>query len=481
MRRYLIFVTTFLAFFSSMSVLGWLPVAWGSTLIPQPEAARHGLKRAWHLQIEVDASRNRLQHITLSRGMFFVQTDGAMIHAIDAETGHVLWNRQVGEPRRPTLPLGANHDLVAVTNGSTLFVLNRYNGYLLWKTSLGGVPGAGPAVNNNRVYVPMVDGMILAFRMVPVEKETADPIDKITKTQPREPTPAERLRAELTRREDLALQQDGIQTLHCQSFGRSLVQPTITVVNDHLARMVWTTDKGSLFIGQIDLAKDDRFTIKHQVAIGSETGASVTYLPPIDPKVPGDTGVVLFGARDGSVRALSEKTGESFWQFPTGDSVLQPVAAIGNRAYAATQLGGMYCLDVSNGQRQWWAPGINQFVAASPERIYAADRLGQLQILHAKTGARLDTLPVPPTSMKLTNMETDRIYLVTERGLVQCFHEMELPKPIEYRQKASAPAKSEKKAKSPAETAPEAPATTPATPKPNPFGDAGGGDNPFGE
>jgi hypothetical protein len=45
---------------------------------------------------------------------------------------------------------------------------------------------------------------------------------------------------------------------------------------------------------------------------------------------------------------------------------------------------------------------------------------------------RLDTVPAPDLGLALANSDTDRIYLVSNTGLVQCLREVENVKPIQY-------------------------------------------------
>ena len=73
-----------------------------------------------------------------------MQTDRAVIHAIDAETGKTLWCKQVGQAKHPSMPPDANRDLLAVVNGSRLYVLNRFNGELLYQREIDTRPMRGP-------------------------------------------------------------------------------------------------------------------------------------------------------------------------------------------------------------------------------------------------------------------------------------------------------------------------------------------------
>ena len=96
----------------------------------------------------MDAGRSRVQYVVVEDGVVYVQTDRAMIHAINAETGRTLWSRQVGRPNHPSMPPALNRDLLAVVNGSRLFAVNRFNGEILFDIQVGGA--AAPARHSAR-------------------------------------------------------------------------------------------------------------------------------------------------------------------------------------------------------------------------------------------------------------------------------------------------------------------------------------------
>ena len=165
--------------------------------------------------------------------------------------------------------------------------------------------------------------------------------------------------------------------------------------------------------------------------------------------------------------------------------MLEPAAPIADKVYVTTQLGGMYCLAVQTGQQLWWTPGIMRFIAASKDRVYGEDANGNIVVLHAQTGGRLDVIPAAGLPIKMMNLQTDRLYLASESGLVQCLHEIELEKPILHRPKpAPKPVEPKPKKTTPAKT--EQPGATPE-PSPvdstDPFSSQGGGTpaaDPFG-
>jgi len=122
------------------------------------------------------------------------------------------------------------------------------------------------------------------------------------------------------------------------------------------------------------------------------------------------------------------------WRFPTGEPIVEPPVVVNEHVYVAVQPGGMYCLELKTGAEAWFAPAIKQFLAASRRRVYASDTLGRIAVLDMKTGMQRDVMPVPRSPIRLRNADTDRIYLASSPGLIQCLHEVENPQPIEHRQ-----------------------------------------------
>jgi len=421
--RQLLLVAALLA---AASPWGGLLAAPRSGLVPEATAARHGLTRAWFTQIQLDPSRTRVQDVVLHEGTLYVQTNRAMVHAIDAETGKTIWAKEVGRPNHPSLTPSVGDDLLGVINGSRLYVCNRYNGDLLFEIRVDGVPGAGVCLSKRRVYVPMVSGMLLAYRLEPL----ADPLKELGKTE-KKPTPQQIVATEKDRRDNLRLGQESVPPLKCYSLGRALVQPLVTRETETDEYVAWATDQGYLYVGFVDLQEENRLAIKYRLQTAAGIVARPTYLPP-NPNDPADSGIIFAASRDGYINAVRERDGKLLWRFPTGEPLIEPAEVIDERTYVTTQPGGMYCLDATTGSQVWWTPQIRQFVAASRQRIYATDLLGRILILSVETGARLDTLAAESLPIKLVNSQTDRLYLATETGLIQCLHELELSQPIRH-------------------------------------------------
>jgi len=398
------------------------------TMISRTEAARHGLVRPWFAQVQLDRGRGRLTHVVLYDGIIYAQTNMALVQAIDAESGETKWIRRFGRSDHLSYKVAVERDLIAVINGSRLFVANRHNGDLLYETKVKGAPGAGPALSDKRVYVPMVQGLVMAYRL----ESLTDPEKELGFGKKwEEMNDEDRAGAEEYRRENLRLSQEYIPPLACQSLGKNSTPLLVTLQDEAYEQCAWPTDRGFLNIGRIKLRDEDRLEVLHQVPVDAGVPAQPAYKP-ADPEVEDSEGIIFAASKDGFVHAIAEKSGDSLWRFSTGEAISQPALIVADRVYVATRIGGLFCIDAKLGQELWWAPEVCQFVSASKERVYGVNKSGRIVVLDAKTGARLDAIATDAQSIKLANTRTDRIYLAGETGLIQCMHEVELPEPFDH-------------------------------------------------
>lgn len=435
-----------------------------NNLLPETMLRRYGLKRAWFAQVQLDGSRGKLtflsQHISQARAYtvfevsyddkvipfsereidrfgemvgkeraqkmaeekmqllvrslkkpklatkvypditLVAQTDRGVLHVLDGETGRTRWVVSIGDPRHPSTSASANDKYVAVCHGSKLFVYDLDTGKAYFEKQLGSAPGAGPAMGGDLVYVPLINGRLEGYHL------------KKPETPP----------------------------WIYQASGRCLITPTISPASMNLV-----TDRGYMYVAMLDQAFV-RFKFEaHDTSVAPATFSHRQ---------------LYLSSTDGYTYAVHEVSGNQVWRFSTGEPILQSPIPIGDEVFVATDRAGMYSVAADSGQERWWTPSVRQVLGASKDRLYTLDDSLRIGILDRKTGGRVGSLPAARLDLWYSNWATDRLYLATKSGLIQCIHETPYDHPLIHLSTEDA-------------TKPD-PKKKPMGDKENPFGGVGG-------
>ena len=425
-----------------------------SQLITQPQARRIGLTRKWTTQATMSSSQSTLKQLLLSHGTLFSLTDTGQLQAYNAETGATLWTVQVGRRDLVVSEMSASKNYVAVMNGSTIFVYNRYNGKLLWSGEADVIPGAGPAVSESRVYIPGIIGRMQSFPL----RLIGDPLAEHGKSESTL-SPEERQQLEIERRDSLRILDQYVEPLNAQSVGRIYQSPIISrddikdaafnTVSSGVDHVVWVTDDGSMYLGSIgtsDLA--DNFEILYHVPTQKTITSRPTFIE-LDNDFPDQTGNIYMGSRDGYVYCVRENDGKQLWTYPCNEPIVEHLAVVCRQLekrdakkrkqferhlYVPTYQKGMFCLDAVKGEKIWQTPGIVRFLSRTNTRLYTVDNRNNLTVMDVQSGQVLGTMPLNSNKIQYLNEITDRIYLATEDGMIQCLAQIDQEKPIYFRQ-----------------------------------------------
>lgn len=342
-------------------------------LISKQVAQQYGLQRAWFSRAEVNPARNYVVSWILADDQLLILTSAGVVQAMDAHTGHTDWIAPIGNPDHPSLGPAASRGLVALVNGSTLHVLDRRNGRPIAQWRLGGAPGAGPALTRHFAFVPLVSGRMEAY----------------------------------------PLNEDSRQPWFYQSFGRTLVTPLATDNN-----VVWTTDTGYLYVANASVP-----TVRFRLETPSE------FLAP-----PASRGQMIYAiSLFGELYAVDGRTGSRRWRYATGYPTDRAPAVVGNQVFVSSGRPALHCVDAATGIGYWEADNVVQFAAASKKHVYGVDPYGTIVLLDRSTGDVVGRIPTRGSINALVNDQTDRLYLLSGNGLVQCLHELELEKPLDHK------------------------------------------------
>jgi hypothetical protein len=171
------------------------------------------------------------------------------------------------------------------------------------------------------------------------------------------------------------------------------------------------------------------WNIGKQVVVRPATNQTVPYFysaTNVDDQFIQDLSVV--GTKSGYVYAIKNRNGEVLWHFVANGSVMEQMAVIGVDVFVPT-LNGMHNIDVRRGKEKWFVPNMVKFICASRSRVYVQDKNGFLVILDRKSGGRIATLDLRKFRELLFNVETDRLFIIDDAGLIQCFAERQADTP----------------------------------------------------
>lgn len=355
----------------------------------------------------------------------YVATEGGNVQAIDAESGETLWVSTVGSAFFPTVACGVGDKYVATVNGTTLYVLDRITGNTLWSLRTRGIPGAGPAVSGERIFVPMVDGSIEAY----------------SATDPTEPE------------------------FSYRATGRALIQPIVTPTS-----LCWPTDQGHLYV-----AWAHRHGLRYRVETEKPILAPPEYA----------AGKLYLTSLDGYLYCIQQQGGMVLWTLSTGEPISSSPVVIGDTVMLITDSGMLVAANANTGQLLPGTSGVSKFLAASAERIYCAGRQGDLVVLDRASRTPVASLPLRGIEYYFANTATDRVYLASGNGMLQCLREISAEFPLIHvdMQERTVPAEPAEAAPDTEEAEPSAPAGRPVR---DPFADPFSGEaaeepaDPFG-
>ena len=439
-----------------------------SKLIPEAEANAVGLTRAWFAQATLNRELEEVQSATIQDGVLFITTSDGFLQTFDAETGAVLWTVSAGKGY--LLPPAVNSRVVAVVCGVRLLIYDRFTGKKLDETEVAGQPSSGPVLSERECYVPVFSEKILAYPLVRAKQEQlqintaiANMEGVIKDNATVGPEMANKF-ANVVREVDSRYEiepLDEIRPFVCATFGVSMTTPVMGTQTYDLDVVSWSTEKGWILFGEMERNVGDtpfkllyklqdrpNFAYINERRLGnralvprSDVEATPFYVPE-DRSVQSmrlaperrQGGMFIVGSMSGHVFAMNDVTGMLRWTYMTDKPISERIAAFGDHAFIPTDNGDYFAVALRDGKEAWRASNISRTVASSAARIYAVDTLNRLAIINRETGARVKTLDIGNTKFQVFNQWTDRVYLVTADGLIQCLHETQQVEPLRHRE-----------------------------------------------
>lgn len=345
--------------------------------------------------------------------LYSISSDGSL-ECRDAETGQPIWLITLGDPRLPYMELGVGEKFVTVINSANLYQVDAATGEVIDSIQMPGAPAYGATNAGDYVTIPMVGGGVQSY---PLVDTTIDP--------------------SLSRVEGAAL--------------------TVPTKSPDSSRTAWSTDHGFVYVMEMLGTPSMLFRLKTDGIVSGRIAAAT-----------GDR--FYFGSESGQVYGLrATRSGIVMWSTPLGEPFYKGPLVFDDEVMLRSTYGNLFALSLEDGHLMWPrpVPSVGELIGVLGGQLYATTLSGGLTVIDAKTGARVASYPNVRPADFITNTLTDRIYLVSNSGDVQCLRREGAELPTIIRQPDANPVVEEEQGE------PE------RQPQETPFG--GGAMDPFGE
>ncbi|MGB0761922.1 MAG: PQQ-binding-like beta-propeller repeat protein [Rubripirellula sp.] len=370
-----------------------------------------------------------MQVITSPRiNLYTIGSDG-LLECRNAETGEPIWIQRVGRPSLPYSNLGVDERYITVVNGGNLIQVDAENGEIMREVRTQGAPAFGALNSGDFAVVPLIGGGVEGYSL-------HDP----TRVPFRE-----------------------------RVSGTTMAMPTKA---PNSSKTAWGTSKGYVYVMELQGTPSVQFRLDTDGIVSGRIAAA-------------SKNRFFFGSESGQVYGLrATRVGEVLWSQPFAEPFYHRPLVFEEQVLIRSSYGNLFSLSVENGLQTWngSVPNIGELLGVLDQRLYATTMSGGLVVLDVKTGKKLATFNDIRPEYFIVNNLTDRLYLVSNDGDVQCIRSegANLPTLVSHTE----PKKTVKTA-----TPETDPTQAPAQPVGNdpfgagqkdPFGAGGGNNDPFG-
>jgi outer membrane protein assembly factor BamB len=342
-----------------------------------------GLTEARRLaQLEVYKLKRRSIEGTISEVetpeiRLYVLTKDGTIEARNAETGQVLWNERFGNEQLPSLPMALNTSYVAFVNGAQLILIDALSGKLLHTMDYDAVPLQGPVIAGHHLFAVCTARKVEGYDLKNMDK----------------------------------------QPFTTRVAGLPMARP---VSAPNSSRMMWPTSAGFVYAldGEGRPGLVFRFAadglVSAQMAFGSDNQ--------------------FFAATDkGQVYGMSANgSGRIQWRYSLGDPIYDSPHLIGERVYFKTVYGELHCLNAKTGEPLWNNPvrQVAEVLGGIESQLLVRTISGTIRVIDSASGTTLVDFHNGGSVTAINNPLTNRIYLITSSGSIQCLRpaDSDLPK-----------------------------------------------------
>lgn len=298
--------------------------------------------------------------------LYSVATDGTL-ECRDAETGEPVWLVRVGDRRLPYGAIGVNEDYLSVTNGANLIQVEAATGEVMDEVATLGAPLFGAINSGQWAMIPTIGGGVEGY---PLSDPTRYPFREIV-------------------------------------AGNTLALPTKAPGSTKIA---WGTDRGYVYAMEMQGRPSVEFRLNTDGIVSGRIASAS-----------GDR--FFFGSEAGQIYALrATRSGTVLWSLPVGEPFYNEPLVAGEQLFIRSTYGNLFSVGIETGIMDWELPSPNvaDLLGAFGNHIFITTLTGSLAVVDRETGRRIASYHQVRPHRLLVNKVTDRLYLVSASGEVQC-------------------------------------------------------------
>ncbi|KAA1257744.1 Serine/threonine-protein kinase AfsK [Rubripirellula obstinata] len=325
-------------------------------------------------------------------GLYSIANDGSL-EARDAETGQTLWTTRVGDSRMTYYQIGVNDTHISVVNGGNMIIVRTDTGEVERELVLGRTPIFGAINAGGYAMIQGISGGVVCYSLDDLEH---DPYYESVE-------------------------------------GYAISQPTLA---PRSTKVAWSTDKGFVFVMDMEGTPSTLFRLKTDGLVTGKIAAAKNER-------------FYFGSESGQVYGIrATREGLVKWSQPFGEPFYGEPIVIEQQLFMRSSYNNLYCLSTIDGSQLWdnTVSGVTELVGAVAHELFVRASDGSLMVIHRETGERIGSYPSLQPAMTISNAFTDRLYLVSDHGGIQCLRPISSELPTLNTQPDTIPAATEEEA-----------------------------------
>ena len=289
------------------------------------------------------------------------------VQAIDAETGETKWVARAGNPEYPKYDLAVNDDYVAFISGADLIQLEAETGDIVEIEPTTTIPVGSPIMSGEYIVIPTARGGIEAHHTADIREP---PFLSIT---------------------------SGNVTARPAVFSKS-------------STFAWPTSRNLVYCMETLGKPAELFRIHCDGAVTGMVGTIGKYK-------------MYFSTDAGYVYGIeATRLGKLLWKASTSEAMYGDTVCFGDQVYATAGSRRLYAFKADTGVAAWPSPtpNISKVIGVIGDALLVQDTSDRLTVLSAVSGARAAAAIQSRVHRAVVNHGTDRVYLVSETGYLQC-------------------------------------------------------------